>query len=89
MWDFISRNWVFILAVAAMMLMHFGMHRSAHGGNGGRGGHGGGCGAHGNAGAESNSRPDRAHTAHDKASTTPPSTFDAGISPDGRGTQPR
>jgi len=37
--DFLARNWVLVLAVGGMAVMHFGMHRGH-----GKSGHGGGCG---------------------------------------------
>ncbi len=37
--DFLARNWVLILALGGMAVMHFGMHRGH-----GKSGHGGGCG---------------------------------------------
>jgi hypothetical protein len=79
MLGFLARNWLFVVAVAAMMLTYFGMHRSGHGG------HGGGCGASGHAGSENNGRRD--HTVQEDAPTAPPSTFGAGISSETRGSQ--
>jgi YHS domain-containing protein len=38
MTDFLSRNWVLVLALGGMAFMHFGMHRGH-----GKSGHGGGC----------------------------------------------
>lgn len=37
--DFLARNWVLVLALGGMAVMHFGMHRGH-----GKSGHGGGCG---------------------------------------------
>ena len=37
MWEFLSANWIWILLIGAMLLMHLG-----HGGHGGHGGCGGG-----------------------------------------------
>lgn len=42
--EFLQQNWIGILFVVAMMVMHLGGHRHA-GQSGGHGGHGGGCGA--------------------------------------------
>ena len=44
MFEFIQRNWVGIVLVVGMLVMHLGGH--GHGGHGGHGGRMGGCGGH-------------------------------------------
>ena len=38
MWDFLSANWVWVLLIGGMLMMHL-RHGGGHGGHGGCGGH--------------------------------------------------
>ncbi|MDH6522313.1 hypothetical protein [Streptomyces sp. SAI-090] len=67
MGNFLSANWIWLLAIAAMLLMHLG-HR--HGGHGGGRGHGGG-----------QHRDDAQHQHHEGGATSKTGNVDLGKAP--------
>ena len=81
MWELLSNNWVWILVIGGMLVMHLG-HRGGHGGHGGRGGPGGrarhrGCGGHQHSGRQ-HSDPLRESGQDAAATGRPTSSHDHG-----------
>ena len=71
MWELLSDNWVWILVIGGMLVMHLG-HGGGHGGHGGHGGQAGrgGCGGHQHSSHQRSDTP-RENAQHDAATRRP------------------